>query len=72
MGYNRAGYRAKQKLRRRRKDERRLAKKGEAPAQSPGLLGTVKRVAKHVTAAVEAGVGKVKGAGTGTGGKKPS
>ena len=67
MGYNRAGYRAKQKLRRRRKDERRLAKKGEAPAQSPGLLGTVKRAAKRVAAAVEQGAERVKDAVTGKG-----
>ena len=64
MGYNRAGYRAKQKLRRRRKDERRLAAKGEAPAQSPDLLGTAKRAAKHVAAAVEQGAERVKNAVT--------
>jgi hypothetical protein len=70
MGYNRAGHRVKKSERRRKKEERRLAAKA-ATVQSPGLLGTAKRAAKTVAAAVEQGVEKVKKAVTGKGEKKP-
>jgi hypothetical protein len=70
MGYNRAGHRVKKRERRRKKEEQRLAAKA-APAQSPGLLGTAKRAAKHVAAAIGQGAEKVKKAVTGKGEKKP-
>jgi hypothetical protein len=66
MGYNRAGARAKQKVRRRRKEERRLAAKA-VPKESPELVGTVRRAAKKVAEVVGEGVEKVKEKVTGKG-----
>jgi hypothetical protein len=59
MGYNRAGHEAKLRLRRRRKDERRLALKEAAKAPAapvkPGVAAKVKQAAA-TTAAVAKGV----------------
>jgi hypothetical protein len=59
MGYNRAGNRAKQKLRRTRKEQRRLSLKAAA-AQEGGVVKTVKRVATKAVAAVGKAVEVVK------------
>jgi hypothetical protein len=58
MGYNRAGQRAKVKVRRQRKDARRLALKaagGKTPPPKPGIVAKVKQAAA-TTAAVAKGV----------------
>jgi hypothetical protein len=58
MGYNRAGQRAKVKLRRTRKDARRIALKAtgaKAPVAKPGVAAKVKQ-AVATTAAVAKGV----------------
>ncbi len=75
MGYNRAGYAAKQRLRRRRKDERRLALKTVAkitPIAKPGVVAKVKQAAA-TAAAVATGVveGVKEGLKSERPGKKP-
>jgi hypothetical protein len=70
MGYNRSGTRRKQRLKRAKKHEERLAKKAEAgqgaPAgESHGLAAGVKKAAAGVAHAVGAAVHKVADALTG-------
>jgi hypothetical protein len=55
MGYNRAGQKAKLKVRRRRKDERRLALKAAPTKPAGGVVAKVKQ-AVATTAAVAKGV----------------
>ena len=57
MGYNRAGQRAKVKLRRRRKEARRLALKSNTPQPAAGgVLEKVKRAATTAKTVAKAAV----------------
>ena len=60
MGYNRSGVRRTKRMKRAKKHDERLAKKaaseGAAPAESTGVLGTVKKAAAGVAHAVGAAV----------------
>jgi hypothetical protein len=60
MGYNRAGQRAKVKLRRQRKDERRLALKTAPPKPAAGVTSKVKQAATTVAAVAKGVVEGVK------------
>jgi hypothetical protein len=56
MGYNRAGQRAKVKLRRRRKEARRLALKSNPAKPAAGVVDKVKRAATTAKTVAKAAV----------------
>ena len=68
MGHNRAGVKARLKLRRRRKEEARLARKAAVPEEKPsgGVVQKVKELAegavKKVGKVMEAAAHKIKDA----------
>ena len=68
MGYNRAGQRAKVKLRRRRKEARRLALKSNGA--TPAATGVVEKVKRAATTAKTVTKAAVKGFKEGLASKK--
>jgi hypothetical protein len=68
MGYNRAGQRAKVKLRRRRKEERRLALKSHST--TPAATGVVDKVKRAATTAKTVAKAAVEGFKEGLAAKK--
>jgi hypothetical protein len=70
MGYNRAGTKAKLKVRRRRKEERRLALKAAPVAPKPAT-GTVAKVKRAATTVAAVAKGVVEGVKEGLASKRP-
>lgn len=59
MGHNRAGVKARLKLRRRRKEEARLARKAAAPAEGTSGVGQVVQKVKDLAEGAVKKVGEV-------------